>query len=243
MLHGFLMNRSMFGPQVNEFSGTFRCVTIDARGHGESPTEETFDYWDVAGDVLAVLDHLEIDQAILAGTSQGGFVTLRVALLRPHLVTGLVLFGTSAEAEAPEVAASYRELAKTWREHGPITPVIDAISSICLGDYADAASWQQLWRTAEPEVVTRNVETLVSRDEVISRTRELTVPALVLHGSADGAYPVANAEQLAAALPGSANAVIVPSGAHFLSLTDAEAVNEQLREFFAEQDETFRAHR
>lgn len=233
MLHGFLMDRSMFAPQVEAMSDNYRCITVDERGHGQTTGVTPFDYWDVANDVIAVLDHLGVPTATIAGTSQGGFVALRVALLRPDLVTGLVLMGTSGEVEEPQVAEAYRSLTATWKARGPVDEVIEPIASICLGDFGDAEGWKRRWRDVSGDHMVNIIEPLVTRDDVLSRAGELTVPVLVLHGSEDGAYSVEKAERLAAALPGSHEAVIVPGGAHFLSLTDAETVNQELRGFLA----------
>lgn len=233
MLHSFLMDRSMFAPQVEAFADTYRCITIDQRGHGETTGATPFDYWDVARDVIAVLDHLGVHSATVAGTSQGGFVALRVALLRPELVTRLVLMGTSGEVEDPPVAEAYRGLVATWNDQGPIDSVIEPIASICLGDFDGAEVWKQRWRDVSGAHVVSILEPLVTRDEVLSRAGELSVPALVLHGAEDGAYPVEKAERLAAALPGSPGAVIVAGGAHFLSLTDSQVVNEEIRDFLS----------
>lgn len=233
MLHSFLMDGSMFAPQVRAFADSYRCITIDGRGHGETTGGEQFDYWDVARDVIAVLDHLGVAAATIVGTSQGGFVALRVALLRPELVTGLVLMGTSAEAEDAPVVEAYRALTAAWNEHGPVDAVIDPIASICLGDFEDAESWKKRWREVPGAHMLRIIEPLVTRDDVLPRAGELTMPALVLHGAEDGAYPVVKAERLAAALPSCPEAVIVPGGAHFLSLTDAEVVNQALRGFLS----------
>jgi pimeloyl-ACP methyl ester carboxylesterase len=233
MLHGFMMTGEMFAPQVEAFGGSFRCVTVDLRGHGESVAAGEFDFWDEARDVLAVLDALGVARAVLVGTSQGGFVALRVALLAPERVLALVLTGTSAEVEDAPAAATYREVNKNWRALGPIDPLIDSISDVCLGDYPGAEEWKARWREMDPVAGESVTETLVARDAVLSRLGELTMPALVMHGAADAAYPVDKGKAIAAALPGAGEAVIVPGGAHYLSLTSAEAVNASMRKFLA----------
>jgi pimeloyl-ACP methyl ester carboxylesterase len=231
LLHSFLMDGSMFGPQLEAFGTSHRCITIDERGHGGTPAESDFTYWDVADDVIAVLDHLGIDQAVIAGTSQGGFVALRVALAAPSRVSAVVVMGASAQAEDPQIAEVYRGFATTWRNEGPVDPLIDTIASICLGGL-DAEPWKARWRQVDGDRFTRILTTLVERDDLTDRLPEIEVPVLVLHGDADGAYPVSRATHMAQHLT-HAELVVVPGGAHFLSLTDPEAVNETVQKFLA----------
>src|SRR5579863_6410899 len=108
--HGFLMDHEMFAPQVSALAGEFRCVTWDERGFGRTPAEGPFTYWDSAADVLALLSHLDIERAVLGGMSQGGFISLRAALLAPERVTGLVLIDTQAGTEDPDHLPGYEAM-------------------------------------------------------------------------------------------------------------------------------------
>ena len=81
LAHGFLMDRTMFAPQVRALSGEFRVITWDERGFGETEFDgEPFTYWDSARDCLALLDHLGIEQAIVGGHVAG---RVSVAARRP----------------------------------------------------------------------------------------------------------------------------------------------------------------
>ena len=75
--HGFLMDQAMFDRQVAALTPQYRVVTWDQRGHGGTRAPGPFTYWDSAADVLALLDHLGIERAVLADMSQGGFLSLR----------------------------------------------------------------------------------------------------------------------------------------------------------------------
>lgn len=229
-LHSFLMDGSMFTPQTQAWAGEFRVVTLDERGHGGTPAETTFDYWDVARDVLALLDELGVERAAIVGTSQGGFIGLRAALLAPDRVAALGLLGTSSATEDPQVAASYRELAAGWVANGPADPLLDTVAAICLGNLP-AEDWKAKWRTVDGARFERILTVLVERDGLVDRLGEVRCPTLVLHGSADGAYPVAKAQQIVDGIPGAEPLVVVEGGAHFLSLTDASAVTPPLTEF------------
>lgn len=230
LLHAFLMDTDMFAPQVAELGRDFRLITVDERGHGATPADGPFDYWDVARDVLGLLDELKISRAAVVGTSQGGFVALRMALADPERISALTLLGTSAAAEVAEIADNYRDLARTWAAHGPAEQLIDTVATICLGDLP-APGWKAKWRTVSGERLTRIMDTLVGRDGLLDRLGEVRCPVLVLHGSADVAYPVCRAAEIVESVPNAEPLVVVDGGAHFLSLTDAGAVNPHLRAF------------
>ncbi|HEY4418500.1 MAG TPA: alpha/beta hydrolase [Pseudonocardia sp.] len=112
LLHSFLMDERMFASQIAALRSEFRLVTVDERGHGGTPADAPFDYWDVARDVLALLDHLGVDNAAVAGTSQGGFVALRMALLAPDRVTALAVI---ARRERPRTHRSPRRTGSSPR--------------------------------------------------------------------------------------------------------------------------------
>ena len=231
LLHSFLMDASMWAPQVAALGDRYRLIAIDERGHGATPAGAPFDHWDVARDTLAVLDELGIGSAAVAGTSQGGFVALRMALLAPERVTALALLGTSGEPEDEQVSDAYQQLAEVWIAQGPGS-VIEAVAKICLGDY-DPSEWTPKWSEVEPERLRLIMNALVGREGVLDRAGQIGVPALVLHGTADLAYPVGKAEALVAALPKAEPLVLVEGGAHFLSLTHAADVNPHLERFLS----------
>ena len=71
-----------------------RVVSYDARGHGSSspaPSPAAYGYDDLSADLLALLDELEIERAVLAGVSMGAHTILRVALDVPERVAGVVV--------------------------------------------------------------------------------------------------------------------------------------------------------
>jgi 3-oxoadipate enol-lactonase len=140
--HSFSMNGAMFSPQLTAFAGRYRCITWDQRGHGQSPASGPFTFWDSARDALALLDRLEIDRAIFVGTSQGGFVSLRAALLAPDRVRGLAVMGTSAATEDPLQKAAYEQLNAAFfgSPDGPPEPVLDMMVQACFGQRASISA-------------------------------------------------------------------------------------------------------
>src|SRR5438105_2823112 len=133
--HGFLMDREMFAPQVQALAPEFRVITWDERGFGETEFDrQPFTYWDSARDCLGLLDHLGIGRAVLGGMSQGGFLSLRAALLAPERVRALVLIDTQAGAEDAERLPQYRQMQETWLQAGPVDEPANAIAHSILGD-------------------------------------------------------------------------------------------------------------
>src|ERR1700685_3646022 len=119
--HGFLMDREMFAPQIGALSPEFRVIAWDERGFGETEFDgEPFTYWDSAADCLGLLDHLGIEEAVLGGLSQGGFLLLRAALSAPARVRALVLIDTQSGLEDPARMAGYLQMQETWLEVGPV---------------------------------------------------------------------------------------------------------------------------
>jgi pimeloyl-ACP methyl ester carboxylesterase len=77
LLHGYPFNRSLWTEQVNALSGTFRVITPDLRGFGESELSEGVSTMNrMAQDVGRMMDALEIPNAVVGGLSMGGYVVL-----------------------------------------------------------------------------------------------------------------------------------------------------------------------
>lgn len=87
----------------------YRVLNLDHRGHGRSgPYRQPFTMWDLAEDLVAVLDDAGVDSATLVGLSIGGFASIRAALRHPHRVAALVLASTAAgPAAGPAIHARH----------------------------------------------------------------------------------------------------------------------------------------
>jgi pimeloyl-ACP methyl ester carboxylesterase len=95
LIHGLLMNRRMFdrlGPAMAERGN--RVIAIDLLGHGRSdrpPDMSQYSMTFFARQVEALLDHLDLDNAVVGGTSLGANVTLELAYLEPKRVKGMMV--------------------------------------------------------------------------------------------------------------------------------------------------------
>jgi 3-oxoadipate enol-lactonase len=232
LTHGFLMDHEMFTPQVAALAPEFRVVTWDQRGFGDTEFDgKPFSYWDSARDCLGLLDHLGLDAAVVGGMSQGGFASLRAALLAPERVRALVLIDTQAGAEHPDKVTLYQAMFDAWMSDGPSDALAEVVAGIILADPAHNGHWIAKWKARPPEVLVEPVRCLLGREDITDRLGEIKCPALVIHGTGDTAIEMELAQRLAAALPGSCGLVSVEGAAHAANLTHPDQVNPALLSF------------
>ncbi|HWC14472.1 MAG TPA: alpha/beta hydrolase [Actinomycetota bacterium] len=227
--HGILMDHEMFEPQVHSLRGEFRCITWDARGHGQTDHNGPFTYWDSAQDALALLDLLDIERAFFVGMSQGGFASLRAALLAPERVQGLCLIDTQAGPEDPDAAPTYEAMVAAWEEQ-PTVELAEAAARIILGP-ADHAPWIAKWMARPKDALRDPFGALMGREDIHDRLDEIDCPALVIHGTEDPAVSMAKAETLCAGLPRCDGLLKIEGAGHAANLTHPGVVTEALRDF------------
>lgn len=232
LAHGFLMDREMFAPQVQALAPEFRVITWDERGFGETEFDgKPFTYWDSARDCLALLDHLGIERAVVGGMSQGGFLSLRAALLEPERVRALVLIDTQAGVEDPERLPAYRQMQQTWLEVGPVDELAQTIASLIIGDPVLGEHWIAKWRELPRAAMQAPGDCLFDRDDISDRLREISCPALVIHGTADMSIEIELAEKLCVGLSGCAEVVRIEGAPHASNLTHPAEANAALLAF------------
>jgi pimeloyl-ACP methyl ester carboxylesterase len=95
LLPGLLLPRKMHRPLAEELSSRgHRVLTLDFLAHGESdrpPEMPNYSMTQFGAQAIALLDHLEIDQAVIGGTSLGANATLEAAVLAPERAKGLLI--------------------------------------------------------------------------------------------------------------------------------------------------------
>jgi pimeloyl-ACP methyl ester carboxylesterase len=232
--HGLFMDTEMFAPQVQALRDRYRCVTWDARGHGQTGNASApFTYWDSANDVAALLSDLGIEHAVLAGMSQGGFLSLRAALTNPALVRALILIDTQAGVEDPERLPGYQAMLEEWLANGPSQEMLDVIAGLILGQgYAGTPAWQEKWRQISNDDLVQVFTTLATREDIHDRLAEIEAPAIVIHGAEDASISIELAQRLADGLP-NASFELIPGAGHASNLTHPALVNPVIERFLA----------
>jgi pimeloyl-ACP methyl ester carboxylesterase len=92
LINSFTTSSELYASQFanEELTNAMNLIAIEPLGHGgsklRSQSAETFTYWDTAYMVLQVMDSIGVKKAFALGTSQGGWIVARLALLAPDRV-------------------------------------------------------------------------------------------------------------------------------------------------------------
>lgn len=232
--HGYMMNRTMFAPQIAHFSDRWRCLAWDARSHGDTVWDGAFDYWDSARDLLALMDSLGLEKVVHVGMSQGGLVGMRAALLAPDRFHGLVQLSTQAGKLPESDDDTFPRLIGDWIDNGPDQEKLDFLGSFILGPGLDHRPWHEAWSRMSRGQVRDATGALSSIDPLFHRLSDVTVPVAVIHGLSD----IATSHELglltAQGVPDPRVVTLVPGGPHAVNLSNPRRVNRPIEDFILE---------
>jgi 3-oxoadipate enol-lactonase len=239
--HGVLFSTHQFDPQVAALKDRYRVIAYDHRGQGKSQvTESGYDMETLADDAAALIEALKIGPCHFAGLSMGGFMGMRLAARKPHLIKSLILMETTADPEPEENKPKYNLLNFIARWIG-VRPVVGPVMKIMfsksfLTDPAKKAD-RDAWRerlASNKGTISRAVVGVVTRKGVYDEIQKITRPTLVIVGEEDVATVPAKAERIAARIP-KAKLVRIPRAGHSSSVEQPEAVNRAILEFLESQ--------
>lgn len=206
MVHGLLWSSRML-RRIAELLPGQRVLLLDVRGHGASdrPTDPARYSWSaLAGDVVALLDHLGIDRAVVGGLSLGANVTLAVAAEHPDRVAAIVPEMPVLDRAFTFGHAAFGALATTLETTGPVLgPVTRTVAKVPVpGGIPELAAVRDVL-SLDPEAGAALVRGLLADDLTFARidAPHLTMPALVIGHRGDPLHVLADARQLAEELP------------------------------------------
>jgi pimeloyl-ACP methyl ester carboxylesterase len=180
LLHGGLGSGEMFGPVLPQLAERHQVVTVDLQGHGRTADiDRPLDAVLMAGDVAALIDHLQLARPDVVGYSLGGGVAFHTAAKYPAKVRRLVMVSANIRPDAiyPEMRAQQGQVNAAAVEFMKATPM-----------------YQLYQRVApRPEDFTRLLDKIgaaMSKDfDFTEEVRGLQVPTLVVAADADMAPP------------------------------------------------------
>ncbi len=224
----------MFEPQWTALSGRARFIVPDLRGFGGStvgagPSEMGA----MADDVLALLDHLGIDSAVVGGVSMGGYAALALLRNDPGRVRALLLADTQTSADDAQGREGRERTAQEVLAKGPaaLLPMVDRL----LGPGAPATLRARVsgWISAGlPEGQAAAQRGMALRPDARDILARFGGPVLVVVGADDVITPPAKARAMAELVPG-AELVEIPGAGHLANLEQPAAFNAALDRFLA----------
>ncbi|HEX6286843.1 MAG TPA: alpha/beta hydrolase [Acidimicrobiia bacterium] len=239
-IHAGVTDSRMWRDQLH--MDGYRSVVFDQRGYGK--TEWAPGPYSNREDALAVLDHIEIDSAVVVGCSNGGEAAMQLALIAPDRVDGLVLVGSAPRGWEPDGGWNddplWDEAVKAF-EAGDIEAVVELDARMWLAGQGRSLDdidpnlielFFDMDRTPAATESERNEYVQTLDPPTNERLEEIAVPALVVVGDRDDPDLVAAAHYLAGQMS-ERDAVIITGAAHLPSLEKPEAFNAALRSFLS----------
>ena len=236
LLHAFPLSAEMWEPQLASAPAGWRVVAPDVAGFGQSfPVPATATFEDDARDVVALLDHLGVAEAVVGGLSMGGYIAFALARLAPGRLRGLVLADTRAEADSDDARRSRQEMLGTVRRGGTAA-VLEGMLPRLLGRTTLGSRPGVVARVREiglrqpAEAVRAAIHRLMGRPDSVPLLGAIRCPVLVVAGSEDVITAPEVARGLQARIP-SADLVILDGAGHLSSLERPEAFTDALARF------------
>ena len=237
LIHGFPLNRRMWRPQIEALAGSgCRVICPDLPGFGESPLSERPVTMAVYADALiALLDRLQIDKAVIGGMSMGGYVLLNLVERYPERLLGAIYLVTRAAGD-DAAAREKRSMLAAEVENGNLLAVPDAFVQVLFAphtarDNPRLVSDVRQWMESTPaEGIVEGLLAMRDRDDYVDRLSRLQVPSLVVGAELDKAIPPDHARAMAEGLP-NAELQIIPGAGHMANLERPEIVNRTLLKF------------
>ena len=244
LLHGYPFNRTLWNEQVSALSNSYRVITPDLRGHGESdasprgesdasPGAATMNR--MAQDVAALLDHLEISRAVVGGLSMGGYVARAFYKQFRSRVRALVLADTRAQADTEEGKVTRHQQAEKALAEGMAGIADSMLPKLLTPDTVSkrpevVKRVRDMMLKTKPEGAAGALLGMAERDDQTSLLSQISCPALIMVGQEDQITPVKDSEKMHREIAGS-RLVVIENAAHVSNVERTEQFNEELTRF------------
>jgi pimeloyl-ACP methyl ester carboxylesterase len=242
-LHAFPLSADQWLPQLHRVPPGWRFIAPDLRGFRGGGTAfeatglegATLDLH--AADVLTLMTHLEIERAVVAGLSMGGYIAFAILRRAPARVAGLVLANTRATSDTVEGLAARDRLIAVANREGAAGVARDMLPKL-LGDTT---------RHEQPDLVeaVRRLIEVNAGEGLVSAIRAMKIRpdsrpllpaiacrALIVAGEEDALIPGSDTESMRHDIPG-AELIVIPGVGHLSNLEAPQPFNEALAAFLA----------
>ena len=220
----------------------FKVITLDNRGIGRSDCEVPWSVsvHDMAEDVFAVLDQLNIESAHVMGISLGGMIALAMGLDQPERCRSLTVINSSIAGQlTPRL--SIPAIAKMVRNARRLTKIDDILAELLVSPHYTnerraelKAEWLKIMEVEGFPHLTSVKQALAAlRFQVTEKLAQLTVPTLVMYGTGDQFVPVVNSLMIHRMIP-KARLVKLEGAGHDAMIECPQELADEMRQFISE---------
>lgn len=235
-LHGFPFDKTMWKVQLDFLKSKYRIIACDIRGFGKSTDEESHLSIDLfSEDLIAFMNELNIDKAIICGLSMGGFIALNAMKRFPDRFEKLILCDTQCIADTPEVKEKRYNIIEDINNNGVTNFNEGFIKSVFHKDsLSNKKNLVEKLRGVvfanSENIIKKGLIALAERTETCLSLNEITIPTLIICGREDEVTPLVQSESMLSNIKGSILHVIENAG-HVSNLEQPQEFNEQLLNF------------
>ena len=230
LIHGYPLDHSLWNEVVPLLENDFDLILPDLRGFGGSDsTNETYAMTDLADDLAALLDHLDIQSAFIAGHSMGGYVALAFAQGHASRLRGLALVSSQTAADSPEKRQARYSEAMHIAEEG-IGDTVAAMTAKLSADEHVRKFVHDLMKKQKPAGYIGSLKAIAGRGDTLSVLTAASFAVSLLHGDADALIPFGKAQEIQAAVTRAQLFAIAGAG-HIPMMEHPTATADALKRF------------
>lgn len=236
LVHGLLMNRHMFdrlGPEMAARGN--RVVRVDLLGHGESDRPTKLGYYSMsafADQVAELLDHLEVDQAVVGGTSLGANVSLELAARHPDRARALFVEMPVLENALLAVAIIFTPILVALQLGAPVLRLLAGVARrVPRTHYLVDIGLDWMRRDPEPSADVLQGLFLGRAAPAAEERRAMEIPTLVIGHPRDPLHPFTDAGMLVEEMP---NAKLIDANSILEWRLNPGRLNDELAAFLDE---------
>ncbi len=240
-LHGFPFDKTMWKGQIDFLKSSYRLIAVDIRGFGRSKDEESHLSIDMFGeDLIAFMDKLGVDKAIICGLSMGGFIALNVLKRFPNRFDALILCDTQCIADTAEGKEKRYTIIEEIKANGASDFNEGFIKNVFHKDSLSnkkevVEELRSVVFANSNDIITMGLTALAERSETCSTLNEISLPTLIICGREDAVTPLAQSEFMNANIKGSLLRIIDNAG-HVSNLEQTQEFNQHLLSFLTGLD-------
>ena len=239
LLHGFPFNRTMWRDQFEALQGGHRMIAPDLRGLGETVAGDAIATMEqMAHDVAALLDALELKSAVVCGLSMGGYVALEFCHFFSDRVTALVLAGTRAPADNAEEKQNRERQASRLLAEGMKGIADETLPKLLaretLTGKAEVVNRvRQMIDSTDPRGAAAAQRGMAARRDYSAGLPRINVPTLIVVGREDTIRPLSDAQFLHDKIRNS-RLEVIENASHVSNMEQPEVFNTALSQFLNE---------